>query len=268
MPEISKLSIYSIAVVAKNKALSSKEIECVPLEDTPMISGEITDNASQYKSKAADASGAAYQTDITTTSTVKATWLPIGSSNRLTAPDVRRGESVALYRFADSDQFFWTTLRDDMRLRKLETVIYGFSATTDESAKPTAENMYFLEISTHQKLVHFHTSKANGEPFTYDIQINTKEGFIQIQDDSGNFFSFNSKERQIEMVNSDGSKVDINKKEIFLEATDLISLKAKTVKTEATNIEDKATSINSTADDVLITGTGSAVFTGGAVSVG
>lgn len=245
--ELSQLKIYSLGIVAANKALTSRDVSITPVEDTPMVNGEITDDVTKYKADAADSDGKAYSVELDTTNTVTATWLPLGSSNRMTAPDVRRGETVVLYRFADSDKFWWTTLKDDMNLRKLETVIYAFSGTKDENAKSTSENCYFLEVSTHQKLVHFHTSKANGEPFMYDIQINTKDGFIQIQDDANNFFRFDSKERQLEMVNSDNSRIEINKTNIFIESTDLIAMKSKNITQESTSHVIKANTLDITA---------------------
>lgn len=262
---LSKLHIYQLATVAANKPLTSKEIECTPMEEAPMMDGELTDDTGTYKASAQDSDGAAYDVEMKTTGTVKATWLPLGGSNRMTAPDVRRGELVVLYRFADTDKFWWTTLKDDMKLRKLETVIYAFSATTDEKAEHTSENMYFLEISTHHKLVHFHTSKANGEPYMYDIQINTKDGFIQIQDDIGNFFRFDSKEHQIEMVNVDGSKVEINKKNIFLESTDLIAMKSKKITQDSTTNIVKSDTLDITATTTHkgdITETGNVTISG------
>lgn len=233
--ELSQLKYYSVGIVAVNKPLQSKVIEVTPIEALPMSSGELTDNTETINTKGQTATGEAYQVALDTTSTIQATWLPLGGSNRLTAPDVRRGENVMLYRFSDTDQFWWTTLRDDMHLRKLETVIWGFSGTRDENAQPSADNMYWLEISTHTKAVTFHTSDADGEPFKYDIQINTKEGFILIQDDDGNFFSLDSTNRQIEMRNKDGSHVNIDKKQISISSPDKISLQSKTIDIRASN---------------------------------
>jgi hypothetical protein len=244
---MSKLHFYSVGIVAANKLLSSKVIEVTPIESVPMLDGEITDNVNQYQTTSKDASGATYSAAVATTVTVKATWLPIGSSNRITAPDVRRGEIVIIYRFADSDEFYWGTLKDDSHLRKLETVIFAFNADTVEGSKASLDNTYFLEISTHNKVVHFHTSNANGEPYTYDIQINTGEGFIQIQDNDGNFIKFDSKEQQIEMVNKSGSKVEINKADINLVSTNSINLQTKTINTNVTTSVLNATQHTCTA---------------------
>lgn len=152
-----------------------------------------------------------------------------------------------LYRFADTDEYWWATLKDDLHLRKLETVIYAFSGTRDESAKPTAENTYFLEISTHRKLVHFHTSKADGEPFIYDIQINTKDGCIIITDDIGNYFSLDSKQRQLEVKNADGSHVDVHKKNITITAPETLTFKAKNVVHESTSYQMTTESMDGNA---------------------
>jgi hypothetical protein len=236
--EVSKLQVYSLGVVAANKALDSDDIEVTPIEDLPMVNGEITDETSGYKSSASDAGGAAYSVEAPITNTVKATWLPLGQANRVTSPDVRRGEEVVLYRFADSDKFYWNTHRNDLRLRKLETVIYGFSGTRDENVKGGPESMYYLEVSTHKKLVTFHTSKGDGEPFAYDIQINTKDGTILIQDDAGNSFTLDSKERQLNLTNGDGSYIDLNKEVLSIFTRDQVNIKTINYKLECQTLTE------------------------------
>ena len=251
--EASKFNFYSIGLVAKNKPLSSKIIEVTPTEDLPMLNGEITDNAKNTTATSTDASGATYSSKVTTTSTLKATWLPINNSNRLTPPDVRRGETIVIYRFGDTDQYFWNTLKDDSNLRRLETVIYGFSGNPTEGAPVDAENMYFLEVSTHKKIMHLHTSKKNGEPFTYDIQINAGEGYIQIQDDGDNFILFNSTERRIVASNADGSYLSIDKKNVSIKAPDTYTVDAKTIVHNGKDITNNGSSsftVNSPDTDI------------------
>ena len=221
----SKLKIYSLGIVAKNKALDSHKIEVTPIEDLNMVDGEITDHGIEQTSKGIDKSGATYETKVSSSNTIEATWMPLGSPNRHSAPDVRRGEYVVIYQFGDADKYYWVTFKDDLTLRKLETVIYAFSGTPDESKGLSAETHYFLEISTHKKLIHFHSSKANGEPFVYDVQINTGEGFILIQDDIGNFFTIDSKERRIELKNTDATHLDIDKRNYTLTVPDNTTIK-------------------------------------------
>lgn len=256
MSEISKLRVYSLGIVAANKALSSKDIEATPIEDLPMMDGELTDAAADTTSRARDAEGGAYETRVSAAATVRATWLPLGCGNRLTAPDVRRGERVILYRFADQDKFWWVTQGQDLRLRKLETVIWGISAHRDENAVPGPDNMYWMEWSSHKGLIHIHTSKANAEPFAYDLQLNTKEGTFIFRDDDGQEFTLDSKERIWKVINRDGSYVEINKREITKFAPDRITLKTKDIVMQATNTisSSAGTSITETAPQVTMDG--------------
>lgn len=239
-PSISKLRFYSLGLVARNKPLSSKEVEVTPIEDFPMVNGEVTDNIYKYKSSSKDTKGAVKNVEIKTTVSIKATWLPINNSNRKTAPDLRRGETVVLYQFADSDKYWWNTLFDDNKLRRLETVVYAFSNNSKEDIADSASSTYYLEVSTHRKLMHVHTSKNDGEPFAYDIQIDAKNGVITITDDAENFFILNSKDRRLVMHNTDGSMVDINKTVISLTSTDAINFKTKAFSIESETLTGNA----------------------------
>jgi hypothetical protein len=246
-PTISKLTFYSLGLVAANKDLKSHVIEVSPVEDFPMLNGEVTDNIEKYKTSTQDSQGSVKNIEVNTTASVKATWLPINNSNRKTSPDVRRGETVVLYKFGDSDKYWWNTLFDDGKLRRLETVVYAFSNNSKENVEDTAESTYYLEVSTHRKLMHIHTSKNDGEPFAYDVQIDAKNGVITITDDADNFIVLNSKDRRLILHNADGSILDVNKKVIDMFAIDKINLKSNQVNVNAE-------SINVTGGNVIVTG--------------
>lgn len=249
----SKLHVYSLGIVAANKELDSKYIEVTPIEALTMLDGEITDNMQEVTAKGQDASGGTYETNVDTTASIRALWLPYSGSNRATPPDVRRGEHVVIYKFGDTDKYYWTTLFYDMKLRKLETVIYAFSGTRNEDEDGTPENTYFLEISTHKKLVHFHTSKADGEPFVYDIQLNTKDGIFTFQDDIGNYVQINSKDVRIDIKNADGSWIDMNRRVINMYAPEDINLRAdNNINVSAGNSinSDAGSSINDVTSEI------------------
>jgi hypothetical protein len=260
--EATKLTFYSVGIVAANKPLSTDKIEVTPIETLPMIDGEMSDNLEEFTVSGSDASGGSYESKVKTAITLTASWLPFGS-NRKTAPDVRRGEYVAIYRYGEVDKYYWCSLFYDTKLRKRETILFLVSDTTDESQEATPENSYFLEISTHNKLIHFHTSKTDGEPFSYDVQLNTKDGFWIIQDDIGNLMTFDSKNRRFEIKNTDGSHIDVDKKNITMTAPDTITLiagKDVIVKaganvntTAGTNINDKANAITTQASQTTNT---------------
>src|ERR1035437_7723501 len=70
---VSKMRFYSAGIVASNKLLSEKTVECTPIEDLQFADGQISSQASDYKAKAVDASGAAYEASLKSTVTIQAT---------------------------------------------------------------------------------------------------------------------------------------------------------------------------------------------------
>lgn len=248
--KLSKLYIYSLGVVAVNKELGSDIIEVTATEILPFLDGELTDNVQVDKIKGKSDSGSSYEASANTSVTLQAKWLPF-RTNRKTSPDVRRGEPVLIWRYADEDKFYWSEFIYDPSLRKLETVLFMISATRDESDPGTATSTYYVEISSHTKTITLHTSKADGEPFTYDFQINAREGNWTFTDDIGNFVTVDSLNRRIEIKNTDKSHVDIDRKDIRIYAPHNIELVADNdiVLTAKNNINNKAgNNINSKAD--------------------
>ena len=191
-PTVSKLRFYSIGIVAANKALSSNIIEVTPIEELPMIDGELDANTTSQTATGVDAGGKSYSANTTMGNSLQAEWLRLGDSNRITSPDVRRGAQVVIYQFGDADKYYWQTVKDDSNLRKLETVIWGISATPNEGDKASADTMYYIEFSSHTKQITLHTSQANGEQWGYDIQINPGKGFILIKDTNENYIKLDS----------------------------------------------------------------------------
>jgi phage baseplate assembly protein gpV len=198
----------------------------------------------------------------------------------MTAPDVRRGEMVIIYQFGDQNKYWWCTMKDDHNLRRLETVVYGISAVQTEDTPLDSNNMYWFEWSSHKKVVHLHTSKANGEPFSYDLQIDAGKGVVTITDDIGNIIQLNSEEHRIELKNTDGSHYDMHKKNltvtipettkfetkdflvnasnrVFIDAVTSVGVKTKDTSMTASN------SFTSNAPTTTVVGSGSITVTGG-----
>jgi hypothetical protein len=216
---LSEFHFYSVGIVAANKKLDSREIEVVPFEKTPFISGEVSDD---------------------TTLSVNAAWLPMTDTNRMTPPDVRRGEQVMIYRFGDSNSFWWTTQMQDQKLRRKETVIYGWSNEAGENITNSADNMIFLEISAHKKLVTFSTPKNDGEPFAFVFQLNMKEGLFAFEDGADGLFHYDAVNRQFIHQNADGTSIEINQK--------VINLLAETINTKGTTVNIQADTTNISGD--------------------
>lgn len=248
----SKMRFYSVGVVAENKVLGNDTIEVTPVEELTMLDGELSAKGTEYKATATDALGKTYESAVKAQVTIKASWLRFGSANRLTSPDVRRGEGVMIFQFGDADKYYWITLKQDSNLRKLETVVWAISATKEEGAKTDADHSYYFEVSSHKKLVHFHTSKADGEPFMYDVQINTKDGYISITDDAGNYISIDSANARMEMHNTDGSHIDMDRTNLTITTIDTITHNTKsfTVNSETAVINAPTTTINASTATV------------------
>ncbi len=241
--EPSKFHIHSVGIAAENKKLGSNEIEVFPQEQISYIDGELNSTRGSLEDEGVDAFGQKYKVKIETSNCLTASWLPFGS-NRQTPPDIRRGERLLIWRYADVDKYYWTSTGLDEYLRRLETVVYAWSDTKDETVKVlTPDNSYYIEISTHKKHVTFATAKANGEPFKYTFQFNTKDGAVTLADDAGNYFELDSAERKITLHNGDDSFITVDKRTIVGEAADSITFKTKafTVNSETTTVNAGST---------------------------
>ncbi|BAQ02590.2 hypothetical protein [Ralstonia phage RSL2] len=170
-------------------------IEVFPQEKFTMSAGEITDNVEKIDVKGQDASGNSYQGKVESKPTITAMWLPIGEPNRVTPPDVRRDELVIIYRYADTQYYFWSTAFNNT-LRKLETVTHWYSGTPDDGpnadTERTGDNGYIVEVSTHDGHILISTSKKNGEKCRYTCAFDTKNGQFNLQDDLGNDIQLDS----------------------------------------------------------------------------
>lgn len=209
--QLSMFRLVSVGTAAQNKALSSRMLECTPDEILPYIDGDLTHDTHEMESSGVDGNGEKYTSKLKIGNTLECTWLSFGT-NRITPPDVRRGEGVFIWQFADTDMYFWSSQGKDNHLRRLETATYVFSATKDETTKVLdSSNSYVLEVSTHRKLMTVTTSKANGEKFAYTIQINADKGGVVVMDDDGQYLELNSPERRWTIKNKDGSYYKMDK---------------------------------------------------------
>lgn len=225
--DVSKFKIKSIAYAAQNLELGKTLLEVTPVESLGYLHGEVNTEKETFEETGTDAKGNTYQVKIETSNAMVAEWLQFGS-NRITPPNVRRGERVLLWQYAEEDKYYWSSLGLDDHLRRLETVTYVFSDTKDENTKHlTPENSYYLEVDTHNKLVTLATAKSDGEPFKYTIQVNAKDGKVVITDDINNYIMLNSNQKQLILENAQGSKVDIQNKSIIIDAGESVTINSK-----------------------------------------
>jgi len=132
------------------------------------------------------------QLELIKENSITATWVGKHQYNRITAPVVRKGEYVKLYRLSNSPIFFWDTLRNDVRWRKEELVIWAFSDKPKVDPNESLDKMYYLKVDTKNKLIKLHTTSEYGEVTTYDITLNTGSGYLEILDGKGNYIKLDS----------------------------------------------------------------------------
>lgn len=234
----SELVFYSIGIAAENKGLTSRELMVSPTELNPTADGEITFNPTERVFSGVDRNGEEYSVTATEDNALPAEWLPMGS-NRVTPPDIRRGEPIALYRLGDTARYYWRCmgLRDD--LRRLETVIYAFNGTPDNNSQElNLDNCYFFEVSTHNRTITMGTSQKNNEAVKYAAQFDAGNGKFTVEDNLGNFMHLDSTNVLWELHNADGTKCRLDRKNIFLDAPDSIYASAKNlIRMSAQNIQ-------------------------------
>ena len=190
----SQFSIYGIGQVANDiDGSETWDVEVFPLEIIPSTSGTLETQESKAR-EFKDASGKSYSYSVTSSNTITATWLPFGAYNRATAPCVRKGEYVILFRYAGEDQYFWVPLFMEADLRKKERAIWFFSnkeKSTTELSNLQSQGYYF-KVDTIDQQVQLHTDDSQGEACGYDIIIDTTSGTFLIEDTLGNSINLDS----------------------------------------------------------------------------
>lgn len=225
----SNLKLYSLGLVVEPKQRGSNQIKVTPIEKLPLQSGDMTQDRRSYQSAVPDATGVKRTSSMEGSNYVVATWIPNGQDNRMTAPDVQDGEQINIYRYADTDQYYWTTVFREPTLRRLETILW---AACNIAAKSSAgadgnqhregfdkDSSYWFEISTHDSKITIHTSTSNGEPFGYDVEIDAAIGRLTIKDTINNAIVLDSSTSTATVETN--TEIILKSPKITIETTDL-----------------------------------------------
>ncbi len=211
MSYTSKFRILSLGRVAEHKARNSKMLKVHPVEFLNFYNGKLKSDERLVEDKGVDAQDIPYSVDTITDDCFEAEWLSLFDSNRITAPDMRKGEHVLIWQADDCDKYYWTDTAQKRGTRKLETVIYAISDTQDLSIEDVPlDKCYYYKWSTHDKILELVTSNEDGEPFKFTIKLNTAVGSLTVEDDVGNIGYFHSKSGNIGAKNKDGTIAEIN----------------------------------------------------------
>lgn len=233
--EQSSLKIYSLGIVIKAEDPVTKEIQVSPIESMNLQQpGVISQNKIEFRGSHPDDKGISVTGNVKAENYVKAKWICIGSSNRVTAPDVYPNETVLLFRYSNNDVYYWTSIFHEPELRKKEAVTFGVSNlsvtkgwTGNTPMAYTKETGYWLDIDAIKKMVSFTTPDNDGEFAKYTFEIDAAKSTLNINDNKGNFIAIDSKKGIV--VTSDMKVVVRGKAQVDVESSTLINLTAPRV---------------------------------------
>lgn len=241
----SGLKEYCIGIVIETKALDTDTIKVWPSEELSLAKGKLGEMKETRTESMPDSQGNETKSTVEYGAAIEAKWV-LGESNRITSPDVVHGESVVIYRFSDTDEYYWRPLwSSEASLRRKEHVIYAYSNLKDGigSKEFDQDTSYWTMISTLLQLVHFHTSDNDGEKVKYDVKFNAKDGIFSIEDALGNIIEVLSTEAIIRFTNKEGSVYEMDKGNINETCTGIKTTKAASVSIQARSGRTTADSI-------------------------
>ena len=189
--EISRFELYSLGYVVEDILEDDLLLKIVPIELISDIDGELGD-VDKETNKNINIEKENKITIKTKDTVIIAKWVPLSETNRMTPPTVCKGETVRIFRYAETDKYFWATLYNEIDLKKREKVVYAFSNKGSIEDKSLSKNMYYVTLDTINKVVRIHTDDTDGELTTYDIEINTKDGLFTLIDGKSNMIELDS----------------------------------------------------------------------------
>lgn len=220
------LECFGVGTVTIDKPTDTDEIQVSIKLLFPEADGESKSTADKVETVIQTPTGDTGSSTTLQGNTISAKWLAL-NTNRVTAPDVREGSKVVIYKFTGQDTYRWTYFGMDGTLR-LETIVWAFSASpkVDENSPVNADNYYIFMLSTREKKLQLITGQGNGEKAGYVFELNTGEGKFSLVDTESNIISLNSMAHAFTFINDEKSFINIEKKNISLSCEDQMLLKA------------------------------------------
>ena len=170
-------------------------------------------------------------------STLKCRYYNKGS-NTISAPTVRRGETIEVYQYADTDQYFWRPAFYESDIRGQEVQIIQWSNIPRAKdpkkhlEKLTKDNSYWFKADTINKKFHFRANKNDGEPTDWDIKLDSKIGRLSINNGSGDSLeiAIGKIKGKTKVFEIEADTILLNGKSLIKLITNSFSLKASLAK--------------------------------------
>lgn len=219
------LICYGIGTVTVDKQTDSDEVQVYVPSLFPDADGALETTVENVEVTSASPTGDTHSSTALRTNSVPCKWLSF-NSNRVTAPDVRVGSKVVVYKFKGTSTYRWMYFGMDNTLR-LETIIWALSATpkVNEDIPLDVDHYYIFLISSHLGKIQLLTGQGNGEATSYAVTLDMKEGGFSFVDGEMNQFVLNSMEHIWSMRNQEESMIAMDKENITLSCEDQMYLK-------------------------------------------
>lgn len=262
-----------IGIAAADKADDSTELYVYVQELLPFMQGELaaTSVSTQVSSTGNNSN---YAGSVNSTNVIKCYYRGDDILSDF-PPCVRRGERVVVWNYTDTDTWYWKSEGRNDSLRKTDKKQITINATDANVSDNTSDQQYGVSMDTRygkgdggHKGIKIWTSKALGETFAYQIDINTDDGVVMMSDDVGNTLCLDSTNTRVTLKNKDNSLLDLNKENIVLACNQDITIMSK-----SGNIALKAPQVISTdsgkettitaGTDIVETATSNVLVNGG-----
>ena len=243
------LNCLGVGTVAGTKDTNTNEIMVYLPSLFPTADGRVTTDVKEVERVSLNAEGAEVRSRQLHSNTIPATWKNMGDNNRLTSPDVREGSKVAIYQVAGQNRYYWTLNGVNAETMRLETVMWGWSASPEvsENAELDVDKFYMMKVSTHDGVMGLRTSQANNEVSAFEIQINAMEGNINIGGSNGSQVFVDDANQKFVYKNEPGSVIMVDKKKATFylpEQLNLFTEETINIKTKELNIEAKTCNVD------------------------
>lgn len=219
---VAGLKIYSLGIVVQPKVRGSDTIIVHPIEAMPMVKGNIGPDTRSISVSLPDQHGVPKNSEVKGGDTIKAKWIAYGDSNRESAPDVQPSETVLIFAYADTQDFYWTTIFREPMLRRLETVRRMYSNQPSGQVPYDDDTAYWTEVSTHDKRMQLQTAINDGEKALYNVDVNGGEGFFLVTDDFKNYLRIDSPDLLVQLVNGQNTYIREDKDKLYTGADKFI----------------------------------------------
>ena len=230
----SKFKLFSLGIVTEDIEEDHLFVTVYPIEVINDYNGKINDTEI-IQIKSVDINGDNKNIIINKQVKLNCKWLPIDTPNRLTPPNVCKGETVGIYKYGESDVYFWSTIYNELDLRKREKATWVFSNKGKQDAT-LLDKVYFFTIDTINKFIRLHTDDSDGEFTSYDMEINTEDGVFTFQDGLGNMIELDSQVNILKLVTE--NEIDLISKNKIKLATKLVEVTCNDVVMKITNKMD------------------------------